>query len=72
MKYAFATTLAIAALSSASPVSQARDDAPSGFKITNVVYGGSGCPQGSIDVDWTDSRVLPIRKSFEYTRLDFV
>ena len=65
MKYAIAT-IAFVALSSAAPLEQ-RGDAPSGFKIANIVYGGSGCPQGSLDIDWTDSRVLPIRFSKEFT-----
>ena len=37
--------------------------APPAFKIVNVVSGGTGCPQGSIEVNWTDERVLPICKS---------
>lgn len=49
-------TLALAAVSLASPTNQA----PDSFKIKNVVYGGSGCPQGSIDVDWTENGILPI------------
>lgn len=57
MKYTF-TALALAALALASPVPEAA--APAAFKITNIVSGGSGCPQGSIEVDWTDNRVLPI------------
>ena len=37
-----------------------RDNAPPAFKLNNVIYGGSGCPQGSIDIKWTDSGILPI------------
>jgi hypothetical protein len=59
MKYTFAT-LAFAAASLANPVPEAAAAAPSSFKITNVVSGGSGCPQGSIDVNWSDNRVFPI------------
>lgn len=58
MKYTL-TTLALAAVTLASP---APSVAPSSFKIANVVSGGSGCPQGSIDIDWTDQKVLPICK----------
>jgi hypothetical protein len=58
MKYLF-TTLALAATSLSSPVPDS-SPAPSSFKITNVVSGGSGCPQGSIDINWTDNRILPI------------
>ena len=65
MKYALAT-LALAASSLATPVPAASSSTPSGFKITSVVSGGSGCPQGSIDVDWTDSKLLPIRASPQF------
>jgi hypothetical protein len=34
--------------------------APSAFKIVNVVHGGSGCPQGSLNLTWTDTQLLPI------------
>lgn len=60
MKYTF-TALALAALSLATPVPEAA--APASFKIQGVVSGGSGCPQGSIDIDYTDSKILPICKS---------
>lgn len=59
MKYTLAT-LALAAASLASPVPATSYDAPSSFKIVNVVSGGSGCPQGSIDVNWTDNKIFPI------------
>jgi hypothetical protein len=60
MKYAFAT-LGLAAATLANPVpAPAAAAAPSGFRITSVISGGSGCPQGSIDVNWTENRVLPI------------
>jgi hypothetical protein len=62
MKYTFAT-LALAAASLANPVPTTSSDAPSSFKIVNVVSGGSGCPQGSIDVNWTDNKIFPICKS---------
>jgi hypothetical protein len=58
MKYLF-PALALAATSLATPV-PAASEAPSSFKITSVVSGGSGCPQGSIDIDWADNRILPI------------
>ncbi|OAL47257.1 hypothetical protein IQ07DRAFT_613862 [Pyrenochaeta sp. DS3sAY3a] len=64
MKYTF-STLALAALSAASPL--AATVSPPTFKITKVVSGGSGCPQGSIDINWTDSRILPIYFNREFT-----
>lgn len=67
MRYTF-TVLALAALSIASPVPDAAPAAaPSSFKIAGVISGGSGCPQGSIDIDYTDSRVLPICKFSSHT-----
>ena len=51
---------AVVAVSSALP--QNLTAAPPAFKIVNVVSGGTGCPQGSIEVNWTDERVLPICK----------
>lgn len=36
---------------------------PPSFKITNVVSGGTGCPQGSINATWTDEQILPISTS---------
>ncbi|KAF1851354.1 uncharacterized protein K460DRAFT_412927 [Cucurbitaria berberidis CBS 394.84] len=65
MKYTF-TTLAFAALSFANPVPQSYS-APPSFRIKNVVSGGSGCPQGSIDINWTDNRVLPIFFNKDFT-----
>ena len=58
MKYTL-TALILAAVAIAAPTGQA----PDSFKITNVVSNGSGCPQGSIDIDWTDQEILPICKS---------
>ncbi|KAH7079851.1 hypothetical protein BKA63DRAFT_229515 [Paraphoma chrysanthemicola] len=68
MKYAYAA-LALAAGAVATPASEivTRDPTPASFKITNVVYGGSGCPQGSIDIKWNDSRIFPINFSKEFT-----
>ncbi|EAT81105.2 hypothetical protein SNOG_11397 [Parastagonospora nodorum SN15] len=66
MKYTFAT-LALAAASLANPVPTTSSDAPSSFKIVNVVSGGSGCPQGSIDVNWTDNKIFPIYFSPAFT-----
>tara|TARA_R110002003_G_scaffold228_12_gene16680 strand:+ start:14519 stop:14737 length:219 start_codon:yes stop_codon:yes gene_type:complete len=69
MKYTFAT-LALAAASLANPVPEvvSRDAAPSSFKIVDVVSGGSGCPQGSIDVKWTDNKIFPICTCFSPRR----
>jgi hypothetical protein len=58
MKYTL-TTLALAASSLATPI-QTSSETPSAFNITSVVSGGPGCPQGSIDINWTDNRILPI------------
>ncbi|KAF1914148.1 hypothetical protein BDU57DRAFT_500208 [Ampelomyces quisqualis] len=66
MKYTFAT-VALAAASLASPVPETASVAPSSFKITNVVSGGSGCPQGSIDINWSDNRVFPIYFNKQFT-----
>ena len=56
---------AVVAVSSALP--QNLTAAPPAFKIVNVVSGGTGCPQGSIEVNWTDERVLPIYYGKEFT-----
>ncbi|KAF1356015.1 hypothetical protein EJ07DRAFT_130232 [Lizonia empirigonia] len=40
---------------------------PPCFKITNVVSGGTGCPQGSINATWTDEQILPINFSKTFT-----
>ncbi|KAF2751210.1 hypothetical protein M011DRAFT_491768 [Sporormia fimetaria CBS 119925] len=69
MKYAL-STLALAAFSFASPVPEAAEAAlaPPAYKIKSVIHGGSGCPQDSaIDIDWTNSQVLPIRFPKEFT-----
>ncbi|KAF2273467.1 uncharacterized protein EI97DRAFT_158900 [Westerdykella ornata] len=66
MKYTF-TAVALAALSLASPVPDAAAASPPSFKITDVIHGGSGCPQGSIDIDFSDSKILPIRFSKDFT-----
>jgi hypothetical protein len=52
---------AVVAVASALP--QNLSAPPPAFKIVNVVSGGTGCPKGSIDVNWTDEKVLPICKS---------
>lgn len=54
---------AIIAVASALP--QSLSTPPPSFKITSVVSGGTGCPQGSVDVDWTDEKVLPICKALK-------
>lgn len=61
MKYAL-PTLALAATALANPIPDVVAAAPPSFKIAKVISGGSGCPQGSIDIDYTDSKILPIRK----------
>ncbi|KAF2868811.1 hypothetical protein BDV95DRAFT_597125 [Massariosphaeria phaeospora] len=65
MKYTF-TALALAATALANPLPEAQG-APPSFRIKNVVSGGSGCPQGSVDIDYTDSKVLPIYFNREFT-----
>lgn len=50
--------LALPALSSALP--QTNSTPPPSFRITSVISGDTGCPRGSIDVKWTDTRILPI------------
>ncbi|KAL5120416.1 hypothetical protein ACEQ8H_001706 [Pleosporales sp. CAS-2024a] len=59
MKYSL-PTLALAAAVVATPLPAASPVAPTSFKIANIVSGGSGCPQGSIDIEWSDNKVLPI------------
>lgn len=49
-------TLVLAAVAAAAPTYQA----PDSFQIKSVVSGGSGCPQGSINIDWTEQGILPI------------
>lgn len=62
MKYTI-STLALAAVALSNPIPDSAA-APPSFKIANVVSGGSGCPQGSIDINWTNQAVLPIRTYF--------
>ena len=62
---AFAT-LALAAASLASPIPEAAASSPPVFKINQVISGGSGCPQGSIDVDYTNSGIVPIYFSRDF------
>ncbi|KAJ4375648.1 hypothetical protein N0V86_007181 [Didymella sp. IMI 355093] len=59
------TVLAIAAVAAALP--QTASTPPPSFNITNVVSGGTGCPRGSIDVQWTDDAVVPINFGKEFT-----
>ncbi|KAJ4338492.1 hypothetical protein N0V95_008029 [Ascochyta clinopodiicola] len=63
MKYTL-PVLGLTALASALP--QTASPPPS-FKITNVISGGTGCPRGSIDVNWTDNKILPIYFGQEFT-----
>ncbi|KAA8612583.1 DUF4360 domain-containing protein [Pyrenophora tritici-repentis] len=62
MKYTFAT-LALAAVAVAAPTYQA----PDSFSIKNVVSAGSGCPQGSIDIEWNENGTLPIYFNKQFT-----
>ncbi|KAF2182512.1 hypothetical protein K469DRAFT_636395 [Zopfia rhizophila CBS 207.26] len=65
MKYIL-PSLALASLSLANPIPETAQ--PPSFKINKVIYGGSGCPQGSIDVDFTpDGRILPIYFGKDFT-----
>jgi hypothetical protein len=61
MKLSFSLLATSLSLTLATPLPSAPSSlAPPSFKITNVVHGGSGCPQGSMNITWTDTRVLPI------------
>lgn len=66
MKYTF-SAIALAAATLASPIPDAVAAAPPSFRIANVISGGSGCPQGSIDINFTDSKILPIYFSRDFT-----
>jgi hypothetical protein len=59
--------LSLASLALASPVPEAPAAAPPSFKIQKVISGGSGCPQGSIDVNFSDSSIMPIYFSRDFT-----
>ncbi|KAJ4292681.1 hypothetical protein N0V90_009344 [Kalmusia sp. IMI 367209] len=65
MKSIIALSLPLLALASPLPADVAA--APPAFKINRVVSGGSGCPQGSIDIDYTNSGILPIYFSRDFT-----
>jgi hypothetical protein len=65
MKSFIALSFPLLALS--SPLTPNAAAAPPSFKINKVVSGGSGCPQGSIDVDWTNNGILPICTSSPHT-----
>ncbi|KAF3002628.1 hypothetical protein E8E13_009012 [Curvularia kusanoi] len=58
---------AAALLGVVSALPQNLSSPPPAFKIVNVVSGGTGCPQGSVDVDWTDDKVLPVYYGKEFT-----
>lgn len=62
MKLASVVSAVAACAAVASAMPQAASPAPQAFNITNVVAGGTGCPRGSIDVEWKDDKVLPICK----------
>lgn len=66
MKYTFGA-IALAACSLASPVPDNVAAAPPSFKIANIISGGSGCPQGTIDINFTDNKILPIYFNKEFT-----
>ncbi|CAI6339345.1 unnamed protein product [Periconia digitata] len=63
---AFAT-IALAGAALASPVPDSVAAAPPAFKIDGVTYGGSGCPQGSINVEYTSQGILPIYFNKQFT-----
>jgi hypothetical protein len=68
MKSILALTLATLAFSSPVPSpAQAAALSPPSFRIKNVVSGGSGCPQGSIDINFSDSTIMPILFSRDFT-----
>lgn len=67
MKYALPALSLLATTALATPIPDAVAAAPPAFKINKVVYGGSGCPQGTIDVDYTNSAILPIYFSKDFT-----
>lgn len=59
--------LSMASLALASPIPDAVAAAPPAFKVKSVISGGSGCPQGSINIDYTNSGILPIYFSRDFT-----
>ncbi|KAF2466023.1 uncharacterized protein BDR25DRAFT_238543 [Lindgomyces ingoldianus] len=59
MKY-IVTSFTLAALVLAGPVPDVASPSPPSYKIISAIHGGNGCPQGSIDLEFTDSRLLPI------------
>ncbi|KAJ4988849.1 secreted protein [Stagonosporopsis vannaccii] len=61
------TFLTIALATAVAALPQTLSTPPPSFNITNVVAGGTGCPQGSIDVRWTDDAILPIYFGKEFT-----
>lgn len=43
------------------PLSRSTADDPSGIHINKVIYGGTGCPQGSLNISLSDDgKVLPL------------
>ncbi|KAF2450651.1 hypothetical protein P171DRAFT_516486 [Karstenula rhodostoma CBS 690.94] len=65
MKSLVAFSLPLLALS--APLKRDASSAPPSFRINKVVSGGSGCPQGSIDVNWTNNGILPIYFGKDFT-----
>ncbi|KAL1612766.1 hypothetical protein SLS60_000995 [Paraconiothyrium brasiliense] len=59
--------LSLPALALSAPLVADTSSAPPAFKINKVISGGSGCPQGSIDIDWTNNGILPIYFSKDFT-----
>lgn len=66
MKYTIASIATLLATSLANPV-PATADSPPAFKINNVISGGSGCPQGTIDIDYSNSAIMPIYFPKDFT-----
>lgn len=54
--------LALPLLAIASPVPGDIAAAPPAFKINGVIHGGTGCPQGTLDIGYSNNGILPICK----------
>lgn len=62
----FTTALALLPLAFANPL-PASGSPPPAFKIEGISSGGSGCPQGSIDVKFSGTDILPIQFNGNFT-----
>jgi len=51
-----AALLSLVSLVAAAPATLAPRDAPAGVSITSITYGGSGCPQGSMNPQLSPDR----------------